>query len=78
MKRHLLEMLVARDLRRGGPRSRPSMHQLMVRALAAFVATPGTGSRERPLKEWVPALDAKLARRDAVIAEISELPPTAL
>ena len=48
------------------------LHQLMERAPAAFVATPGTSSRERQLEEKVAALEARLARKDAVIAEISE------
>ena len=47
------------------------LRQLLERAPAAF-ATPGTSSRERQLEQKVAALEAKLARKDAVIAEVSE------
>lgn len=48
------------------------LHQLLERAPAAFAAAPGVSSRERQLEERIAALEAKLAKKDAVIAEISE------
>jgi transposase len=47
------------------------LHQLLERAPAAF-ATPGVTSRERQLELKVAALEAKLARKDSIIAEVSE------
>src|SRR5262245_53719484 len=47
------------------------LRQLLERAPAAFVAPTGT-SREKQLEQKVAALEQKLARKDAVIAEISE------
>ncbi|MBI2201853.1 MAG: transposase [Armatimonadetes bacterium] len=47
------------------------LRQLLERAPAAF-ASPRTSSREHELEHKVAALEEKLARKDGVIAEISE------
>ena len=47
------------------------LRQLLERAPTAFT-TPAVSSRERQLEQKVAALEAKLAKKDAVIAEISE------
>ncbi len=47
------------------------LHQLLERAPAAF-DSPGVTSRERQLELKVAALEAKLARKDSIIAEVSE------
>jgi transposase-like protein len=47
------------------------LHQLLERAPAAFTS-PRTTSHEHQLEQKVTALQDKLARKDAVIAEISE------
>jgi transposase-like protein len=47
------------------------LKQFEAHAHTAF-AVPGRSSRERELEEKVAALEARLARKDAVIAEVSE------
>lgn len=47
------------------------LRQLMERAPTALTA-PAGNSREKELEQKVAALEAKLAKKDAVIAEISE------
>lgn len=47
------------------------LRQLMERAPSALVA-PAGNSREKELEQKVAALEAKLAKKDSVIAEISE------
>jgi transposase-like protein len=76
LKRHVIEKVPVSEICEQ-EQLQPSLlygwlHQLMERAPAAFAAAPGTSSRERQLEEKVAALEAKLARKDAVIAEISE------
>jgi transposase len=48
------------------------LRQLLDGAPAALTARRGTSSREQQLEEKVAALEQRLARKDAVIAEISE------
>jgi transposase-like protein len=47
------------------------LRQLLERAPAAF-STPTGRSRERELEQKVTALEEKLAKKDSVIAEVSE------
>jgi len=75
LKRHLVDKIPVSQLCNEND-LQPSvfydwLRQLLERAPAAFAA-PGGTSRERQLEEKVAALEAKLARKDSIIAEVSE------
>jgi transposase len=75
LKRHLVDKVPVSQLCTESDRQ-PSvfydwLRQLLERAPAAFVAPAGT-SRERQLEQKVAALEEKLAKKDSVIAEVSE------
>jgi transposase len=75
LKRHLVDKIPVSQLCNEND-LQPSvfydwLRQLLERAPAAFAA-PGSSSRERQLEEKIAALEAKLARKDSIIAEVSE------
>jgi len=47
-------------------------HQLFERAAHAFTDTGGPSRREQELEQRIALLEAKLAKKDSIIAEISE------
>lgn len=79
LRRHILDKVPVSDLC-DEVKLRPSVfyawqHKLLDNAAAALVVPrgrPPAVSRERQLEEEVKALQAKLAKKDAVIAEIAE------
>jgi transposase-like protein len=76
LKRHLVEKVPVSQICNEND-LQPSifygwLRQLLERAPAAFTAPQGTSSRERQLEEKIAALEQKLAKKNSVIAEISE------
>jgi transposase len=75
LKRHLVDKIPVSQLCNEND-LQPSvfydwLRQLLERAPAAFMS-PGGSSRERQLEEKMAALEAKLVRKDSIIAEVSE------
>jgi transposase len=75
LKRHLVDKIPVSQLCNEND-LQPSvfydwLRQLLERAPAAFAA-PGGAGRERQLEEKIAALEAKLVRKDSIIAEVSE------
>jgi transposase len=75
LKRHLVDKIPVSQLCNEND-LQPSvfydwLRQLLERAPAAFTAPSGS-SRERLLEDKIAALEAKLARKDSIIAEVSE------
>jgi len=77
LKRHLIEKVSVSQLCTE-EKLQPSvfyewLRQLVERAPAAFTdSKKGNAARERQLEQKVAALEEKLAKKDSVIAEISE------
>jgi transposase-like protein len=75
LKRHLVEKVPVSQICNEND-LQPSvfydwLRQLLERAPAAFTA-PGGTSRERELEQKVAALEARLTKKDSIIAEVSE------
>ena len=76
LRRHLADKVPVSDLCEEY-KIQPSLlyqwqRQLLDNAAAALKPSQGTASRERQLADRVESLQAKLQRKDSVIAEISE------
>jgi transposase-like protein len=75
LRRHLVDKVPISEIC-NEQRLQPSvfyqwLRQLMANAPVALVSPKGT-SQERKLQQRIEALEAKLARKDEVIAEVSE------
>ena len=75
LKKHLVEKIAVSEICNQND-LRPSvfydwLRQLLERAPTAL-ASPRTESRERELEQKIAALEVKLARKDSIIAEVSE------